>query len=190
MQSQLDSARRCRSNAEDICLIAKFLDGSESAFEELFRKYQGRLLSICRHFLCNDTDAEDAVQDAFLSIYHGLARFRGDSSFYTWAYGIAVRSCISHRRRHRPATEPLDDVPEAADCRVGDDIDRIIVQQAVSKMPEQYRIVLILKYYEQLSMEEIAAILGCSADRIKMRLHRARNALRGVLDLDMGGDRR
>ncbi len=186
MQSQLDSARRARSNSEDICLIAKFLDGSESAFEELFRKYQSRLLAMCRHFLGNDADAEDAVQDAFLSIYHGLARFRGDSGFYTWAYGIAVRTCLSQRRRRQ--NESLDDMPEPAD-QGGADIDAIVIRQAVSKLPDQHRIVLILKYYEQLSMEEIAQVLGCSADRIKMRLHRARNVLRGALDLEMGGDR-
>jgi RNA polymerase sigma-70 factor (ECF subfamily) len=188
MQQQLDSARRARSNSEDICLIAKFLDGSESAFEELFGKYQRRLFSLCRHFLGNDTDAEDAVQDAFLSIYHGLARFRGDSGFYTWAYGITVRSCISLRRKHRRKTESLDEMPEPVD-QGGADIDAIVVRQAVSKLPDQHRVVLILKYYEQLSMEEIAQVLGCSADRIKMRLHRARNTLRGELDLEMGGDR-
>lgn len=186
MQSQLDSARKARSNSEDICLIAKFLDGSESAFEELFRKYQRRLFSLCRHFLGNDTDAEDAVQDAFLSIYHGLARFRGDSGFYTWAYGITVRTCLSQRRRRR--TESLDDMPEPAE-QGGAYIDAVMIRQAVSKLPDQHRIVLILKYYEQLSMAEIAQVLGCSADQIKMRLHRARNVLRGVLDLEMGGDR-
>ena len=189
MQQQLDSARKARSNSEDICLIAKFLDGSESAFEELFRKYQRRLFSLCRHFLGNDADAEDAVQDAFLSIYHGLSRFRGDSGFYTWAYGITVRSCISHRRKQRRPTESLDDMPEPVDRANHDEIDAIVIRQAVSKLPDQHRIVLILKYYEQLSMEEIAQVLGCSADRIKMRLHRARNALRGVLDPEMGGDR-
>ena len=189
MQQQLDSARKSRSNSEDICLIAKFLDGSESAFEELFRKYQSRLFSTCRHFLCNDTDAEDAAQDAFLSIYHGLAHFRGDSSFYTWAYGITARSCFTHRRKHGRSTEQLDQMPECADDCETAGIDRIVIRQAVAKLPDQYRIVLILKYYEQLSMEEMAAILGCSADQIKMRLHRARNALRGILNLDMGGDR-
>lgn len=188
MQSQLDSARRARSNSEDICLIAKFLDGSESAFEELFRKYQSRLFSICRHFLGNESDAEDAVQDAFLSIYYGLKRFRGDSSFYTWAYGITVRSCVSHRRKHRRVTEQLGEMAECADDRGTADIERIVIRQAVSKLPDQHRMVLILKYYEQLSMEEMSPILGCSADQIKMRLHRARNALRGVLDLDMGGE--
>ena len=95
MQSQLDSTRKARSNCEDICLIAKFLDGSESAFEELFRKYQSRLFSLCRHFLGNNTDAEDAVQDAFLSIYHGLGRFRGDSGFYTWAYAASPSEAAS-----------------------------------------------------------------------------------------------
>lgn len=187
MQGQLQSARRLQSNHEDICLIAEFLNGSESAFEELFRKYQRRLFSLCRHFLDNDADAEDAVQDAFLSIYQGLTRFRGDSGFYTWAYGITVRSCLSHRRKRK--TESLDDIPEPADRANRDEIDRIVIRQAVSKLPDDHRIVLILKYYEQLSMEEIAQVLGCPADRIKMRLHRARNVLRGVLDIEMGGDR-
>lgn len=183
---QLDSARKARSNSEDICLIAKFLDGSESAFEELFRKYQGRLFSLCRHFLGSEADAEDAVQDAFLSIYHALGRFRGDSAFYTWAYGITARCCLSHRRRNRRPMERLDDIPEPSEDRGRSDIDRIVVREAVSKLPDQHRIVLVLKYYEQLSMEEIGRVLDCPVERIRMRLHRARNALRGVLD--MGGD--
>lgn len=187
MQSTTEAARKARSNCEDICLIARFLDGSESAFEELFRKHQAQLFSVSLRFLGNRTEAEDAVQEAFLDIYQGLSRFKGQSSFLTWAYSITVRRCMTRMRkaaRHGELSQALYESPG----KHSPDIDRILVQEAVDKLSDNHRIVLILKYYEQLSMQEIAEILGYGVAQVKMRLHRARNALRNLLSQTIGDE--
>lgn len=187
MKGQLEVARKAKSNCEDICLIARFLDGSEAAFEELFRKYQGRLFSFCRHFLCNATEAEDVVQDTFLEVYRGLKGFRGDSTFMTWLYAIASRKCMTRYRQLERSVQPAESFEPESDWEMPD-LDRMLVRQAISELPDQYRMVLILKYYEQFSLEEMAHTLGDGTDRLKMRLHRARNALKDILKQQTGGD--
>ena len=189
MQKEAERVQKARSNCEDICLIAKFLDGSEAAFEELFRKYQRRLFSVCRHFLGSYTEAEDAVQDAFLDIYNGLKHFKGKSSFHTWAYRITVRTCISRMHKLKRRNESVSEWVESPSAEGNPDIEGIMIQQAISRLPDQHRIVLILKYYEQLSIEEIAQALECSTDQMKMRLHRARNAMKGLLTQPTGGEK-
>ena len=188
MQKDAETVQKARSNCEDICLIAKFLDGSEAAFEELFCKYQCRLFSVCRHFLGSHTEAEDAVQDAFLVMYGALKRFKGESSFHTWAYAITVRTCFLRIRRINRRNEITNDRMDSISAEGNQNIERIVIQQAISKLPDQHRIVLILKYYQQLSIEEIAQALECSSDQMKMRLHRARNAMKDLLTQPTGGE--
>lgn len=183
-----ETIRKARSNCEDICLIAKFLDGSKSAFEELFHKHQRKLFSVCRHFLGSSVEAEDATQDTFLSIYRGLKYFKGESSFRTWAYQITARTCMTRMHRIKRHNELSAELIEHPSARGNQSIDHIVVQDAISKLPDHYRAVLILRYYEQLSTEETAEALGCSIGQIKMRLHRSRNALKDILSQTTGGE--
>ncbi len=189
MLKEAERLRKVQSNCEDICLIAEFLDGSEAAFEELFHKYQARLFSVCRRFLGSRAEAEDTVQDAFLQIYSSLKRFRGESSFHTWAYGITVRTCISRMRKLRKRAESTGEWAEFPSAEGNPDVDRILIQQTISRLPDNHRIVLILRYYEQLSIEEAAQALQCGADQMKMRLHRARNAMKDLLTQPIGGEK-
>ena len=189
MQKEAERLRRVQSNCEDVCLIAEFLNGSEAAFEELFRKYQSRLFSVCRHFLGSHAEAEDTVQDAFVQIYSSLKRFRGESSFHTWAYGITVRTCISRMRKLKRHAESTGEWAELPSAEGNPDVERILIQQTISRLPDSHRIVLILRYYEQLSIEEAAQVLQCGADQMKMRLHRARNAMKELLTQPTGGER-
>ena len=165
-------------------LIARFLNGDEAAFETLFRAYQHRFLALSRRFLDDQNEAEDVVQEAFVDIYHGLRRFRRQSSFQTWAYRIVVRKCGERQRKQaRQAIVPasLDTMRDMAGGETLPGADAMVVQQALKRLPADVRMALILRYYEQLSHEEIAEILNCNVGQAKMRVHRAKNALKELL---------
>lgn len=166
------------SHMEDKELIARFLTGEASAFERLFRKYQHPLFSVCRQFFDNIEDAEDVVQDAFLQIYQGLPRFKGRSTFFTWAYSVTVHACLAKaRRRNR---RRIDADAMNAHIQVADPV-RQQMRDAVMALPDRFRMVIILQYYQELSHEEIAQVLGWTIGQVKINLHRARFKLRESL---------
>ncbi len=160
------------TDSEDQTLIAQFLAGDEGAFSALFRKYQGRFLSVARRFLNDDGEAEDVTQEAFLDIYHGLRHFRHGSSFHTWAYRILVRKCgerqkrLARRRQGSASLESLRELPAAEGMPRAESL---LVQETLQRLPDDARMTLILKYYEQLSSEEIAEVLNCNVGQAKMR---------------------
>jgi len=164
------------SHAEDKWLIARFLAGEAAAFERLFRKYQGPLFAICRRFFGNAADAEDVLQDAFLQIYAGLARFNGRSTFFTWAYSVAVHTCLTKARRVKRA----QDTGSLVEKRTPDPL-RQQVRDAVLALPDRYRMVVILQYYQGLSQAEIAQVLHWTVGQVKINAHRARHLLREAL---------
>ena len=168
----------------DFGLIARFLNGDEGAFETLFRHYQHRFLALSRRFLDDQSEAEDVVQEAFVDIYHGLRHFNRRSAFQTWAYRIVVRKCGERRRRQaqRQIGPVFSGWYARAACgrdpaRCGGDVGA----RGHAALPDEARMVLILRYYEQFSGEEIAEILGCNVGQAKMRVHRAKNALKELL---------
>jgi RNA polymerase sigma-70 factor (ECF subfamily) len=168
----------------DFGLIARFLNGDEAAFETLFRNYQHRFLALSRRFLDDQAEAEDVVQEAFVDIYHGLRRFNRRSSFQTWAYRIVVRKCGERRRKQAQrqiAPTPLDTMRDLPAVETLPGVEDMLVRQAMRRLPDDARMVLILRYYEQFSGEEIAQILNCNVGQAKMRVHRAKNALKDLL---------
>ena len=171
-------------DSEDQILITQFLTGDEGAFATLFRKYQGRFLSIARRFLNDEGEAEDVTQETFLDIYHGLRKFRRGSSFHTWAYRILVRKCGERQKRlsrHRQSSAALESMRELPSPGGLPFADGLLIQGALQRLPDDARMLLILKYYEQLSSEEIAEVLNCNVGQAKMRAHRAKNALKDLL---------
>ncbi len=144
--------------------------GDARAFEEIARTYRAPIYRICYRYTGNREDAEDIVQDVLLRAYRGLAGFRGDSSFRTWLYRIAVNACLSWVSGQR-ATEALpleipDTRPTPAELfsrgRTAE-----VVRRAVRKLPERQRITLVLRVYEELSHKEIGEILGCPVGTAK-----------------------
>lgn len=124
------------------------------------------------------------VQEAFVDIYHGLRHFNRRSAFQTWAYQIVVRKCGERRRRQaqrQMAPSSLDGMRELPAVATLPDVEEMLVQEAMRQLPDEARMVLILRYYEQFSGEEIAEILGCNVGQAKMRVHRAKNALKELL---------
>jgi RNA polymerase sigma-70 factor, ECF subfamily len=184
---------------EDAGLLSRLRAGDDEAFELVVRTYSGRLLAVTRRILCNDEDARDAVQDALLSAFRSLDRFEGGSLVSTWLHRIAVNAALmklrTRRRKpeesiehllpvyqndghHREAfsswNEPVDVAMTRAD-------NRALVRRCIEELPETYRTVLVLRDIEELDTEETAQALGISGNAVKIRLHRARQALRALL---------
>src|SRR5262245_863739 len=159
-----------------------------------------RFSAEARRILRNEEDANDAVQDAFLSAFKGISQFKGQSRLGTWLHRIAVNAALSRLRKlQRHPEKPIEDllphfgdgehqidppVPWQAtpETTVQGQETRDLVQRCISQLPETYRIVLLLRDIEGLATEETAQLLGTSTAVIKTRLHRARQALRSLLD--------
>lgn len=184
----------------DASLLAALRSGDESAFETLVRSYGGRMLAVARRVLGNDDDAQDAVQEAFLSAFKSLAAFDGRSQLATWLHRIVVNaSLMKLRTKKRHPEQSIDDLlptfktdghqqaPAARWKESGPaESDRLetreLVRQQIEKLPESYRIVLLLRDIEEHDTETVAQMLDISVAAVKVRLHRARQALRTLLD--------
>ena len=181
-------------------LVERLLAGEEQAYEELVRTYGGRLLAVARRFLPVEEDARDAVQDAFLSAFRSIDRFEGNAQLSTWLHRIVVNAALMklRTRRRKPEQSIEDFLPDylddghfarpASPWRV-DGLDpteqkelRELVMNSIQSMPEGHRNVLLLRDIEDLDTEETAELLGISPGAVKTRLHRARQALRELLE--------
>lgn len=161
-------------------------------FEQLVAEYADRLYRVALRITASPADAEDALQEAFLAALEHWQSFRGEASPATWLYRIAVNAAISRQRqkRRRPV-EPLEAADEAAVQAPpwGGDVSRRAelnelqreIEKGIATLPEEHRIVLILRDAEGMSTAEVAEILQISEANVKSRLHRARFALRDYL---------
>jgi RNA polymerase sigma-70 factor (ECF subfamily) len=193
------------STDHDRTLIAGLQAGESDAFETLVREHGPRLLRLARRFLVNEEDARDAVQDAFVAVYRSIGTFESGSALGTWLHRIVVNACLMKLRtkRRRPEedieaylprfledghqVEPSTPWTESADNVLEREELRAVVREAIAKLPDTYRIVLHLRDIEEWSTAETAEILGTSRNVVKIRLHRARQALRTLLDRHMRG---
>lgn len=192
-----------RSNeavSDEVELLAGLRAGSEWAYGELLRRHGGRLLAVARRILRSDDEALDAVQEALIQAFRNLESFAGQSRLSTWLHRITVNASLMRirRRRSRPE-EPIEallpsfvedghstvefrdwgETPESALAR--EEL-RSAVREAIDRLPDSYRTVLVLRDIEELDTAEVAELLGASANAVKIRLHRARQALRTLLD--------
>lgn len=181
-------------------LTARLRAGEEAAFEELVRLAGPRLLAVARRMLDREEDAQDAVQEAFLSAFRSLDRFDERSRLTTWLHRIVVNACLMRLRaqRRRPERSIEDLLPEflpdghqknpsrswkpAESAGIERDEVRALVRDKIEELPEPYRMILILRDIEELDTDETAAVLAISPAAVKTRLHRARQALRALLD--------
>ncbi len=181
-------------------LVARLRAGEEAAYEELGRGYGGRLLAVARRFLRSEDDARDAVQDAFLSAFKNIERFEGQARLSTWLHRIVVNAALMklRTRRRKPETPIEELLPgfledghlahPAVEWRKGDPdpVERAelrgLVLEKIQELPEGYRNVLMLRDIEDLDTEETAQMMGLSTGAVKTRLHRARLALRELLE--------
>jgi len=157
--------------------------GEREAFRVLFETYKDKIYSIALRFSGEEALAMDIAQDTFLKLYSSIADFRGESQFSTWVYRLVVNSCLDQKRKSWRMI-PMADELLAVMRAPGDALHAVIrtevserVQRAVEKLPEEQRIVVVLRYTEGLAYEEIAEVIGCSMGTVASRLNRAHRVL-------------
>jgi RNA polymerase sigma-70 factor, ECF subfamily len=159
--------------------------GEREAFDRLVERYQRDIYRLCYRYVNNHEDANDMAQEVFLKAYRAIGRFRGDSSFSTWLYRIAVNTCLNFRATRRP---PVQELPEALPDRAIGAAERLETEEAsarvraaVSRLPEKQRAAVILKIYHDLTHEEVAGILGSTVGTVKANLFHALGKLRKLM---------
>ena len=187
------------TGGSDADLLARLRAGDEAAFEELVRNETRHLLAVARRLVRNEEDAQDVVQQAFLSAFRALPSFNGQSRLTTWLHKITANAALMklRTRSRRPEDSIEDLLPQfledghhaeqfsewvlPADVRLVRHETRTHVRAAIEQLPDGYRRVLILRDIEEFSTEETAETLGLTATAVKVRLHRARQALLKLL---------
>ena len=173
-------------------LVARVQKGDKRAFDMLVLKYQYKVHAIISRYIKDFDEVNDVSQEAFIKAYRALAKFRGESQFYTWLYRIAVNTAKNYlvARNRRP---PASDV-DAADADYYEGGDRLrdiaspenllyrdeleaVVDSAIKDLPEDLRTAVTLREFEGLSYEEIAEVMGCPVGTVRSRIFRAREAI-------------
>lgn len=170
---------------EDKELISRIRDGDIEAFEVLVNIYGNRLLKTCYLILKDEKDAEDALQDTFLLVHKNIKKFKGKSTLYTWLYAIAVNQC-RNRLRKKKELVPFDDSVEFGEIedleeKVMEYISKEKLRKELLSLPFIYREVLVLFYFNDLSIKEISEVLEEKEGTVKSKLSRGRNILQGYL---------
>ncbi len=193
------------AEVSDLDLVQRVQQGDRRAFDQLVLRYQHKVLKLVMRYLRNHAEAEDIAQEAFLKAYRAIHSFRGDSAFYTWIYRIAINTAKNAlvAAKRRPLDYDLDLQDPEQNERAGrlrdeatpesllltDEI-RQTVDAAIGALPEDLRRAVVLREYEGLSYEEIAAVMECPVGTVRSRIFRAREAidrqLRPVFDAGLG----
>ena len=183
---------------DDVDLVSRCQQGDTAAFNELVTRYRGKVYAMIYNMVHNEQDAWDLAQDGFLKAWKSIARFRGQSSFYTWLYRIMMNVTIDSLRRKQVAgdTEFDDSIalrnidpnsvttPRAglmpADKVAGDEI-RLRIDAAISRLSPEHRAVILMREIEGLEYQEIADSLDCSIGTVMSRLFYARKKMQTML---------
>jgi RNA polymerase sigma-70 factor (ECF subfamily) len=180
-----------QSELQDEVVVSRVLAGETALFEILMRRYNQRLYRVSRVILRDDGEAEDVMQDAYVRAYEHLNQFAGKAAFSTWLTRIAIHEALARKRR-RGRMEELDALttangdsmsilkssapsPEAGAAQAEA---RQLLEEAIDRLPENYRTVVVLREVEEMSVAETAESLGVTDAVIKTRLHRAHAMLR------------
>ena len=189
--SSLSSPLTAQSELQDEAVVTRVLAGETALFEILMRRYNQRLYRVSRVILRDDGEAEDVMQDAYVRAYEHLHQFAGKAAFSTWLTRIAIHEALARKRR-RGRMEELDALtstngdtmpilkssaltPEAGTAQSEA---RQLLEEAIDRLPENYRTVVVLREVEEMSVAETAESLGVTDAVVKTRLHRAHAMLR------------
>ena len=188
------------AKAGDAELIARIRAGDENASETLVRENIGAMLAVARRFLRCEAESADAVQEAFILAFRALDSFEGNSALSSWLHRIVINRCLRRLQgRNRRRTVSLNDLlpgfdehgrhgrpasprVSAAEHQLIRSETRAQVRACIERLPASYRTVLVLRDIEELDTDQTAARLGCTPAAVKTRLHRARQALRSLLE--------
>lgn len=186
-----------KAPADDAQLIALAKAGNGAAVRALIQNNNRRIYRVARSILRDETEAEDVVQDTYLRAFASLATFRQEASFSTWLTRIALNLALERRRRSAPALDEMRSEFTDARSRVipfpvaqpaSPEADlarrqvRDLLEEAIDKLPDAFRLVFILRDVEEMSIEETAHYLSLKPQTVKTRLHRARRLLRAAFD--------
>lgn len=178
-------------------LVRRLQAGEDAAFEDLVRLHGPRMLAVARRYLPVEADAEDAVQDAFVSVARSIGAFEGGSRLSTWLHRVVVNAALMRirARSRRPERSADEDTLEAATgsagrpgapCATTEGASkaelRSLVREEIDRLSEPHRIVLVLRDLDGMDLDQVAAVLGIGLTTVKMRLHHGRRALRAALE--------
>lgn len=177
------------SPASDYALARRTSEGDMSAFEELYRRHNRRVYSLCLRMTQNVEEAEDLAQETFIQFFRKAGSFRGDSAFTTWLHRLTVNQVLMHFRKRKSRDEKTTEdgeIPEQIVLGTEDSakmpvVDRIALGKAMAQLPPGYRAVFTLHDVEGHEHDEISRMLGCSVGTSKSQLHKARKKLRWLL---------
>ncbi|OOZ42021.1 RNA polymerase sigma factor RpoE [Solemya pervernicosa gill symbiont] len=180
------------SQATDQELVVRVQEGDKRAFDLLVLKYQQRIIKLISRYIKDQSEVLDVTQEAFIKAYRAIAKFRGDSAFYTWLYRIAINTAKNYlvSRGRRPPSSDIDadeieKIDAPATMRDGDSPEALAmrdeVMQTVSttieRLPEELRTAILLRELEGMSYEEIAQTMECPVGTVRSRIFRAREAI-------------
>jgi RNA polymerase sigma factor (sigma-70 family) len=189
-----------RSHGEDEALVRRVVAGDRAAFEQIMRRHNRRLYRLARATLRDEAEAEDALQDAYLSAYAKMAQFRGDAALSTWLSRLVLNECLGRLRRTARRDNVVQIVAPHADAELdtlgtseseGPDQAamraqvRTLLECKLDALPHALRAVFVLRSVEELSVEETAASLGIPEATVRSRHFRARSMLRESLAQDI-----
>lgn len=181
--------------------VARVRAGDTASFELLMRRHNRRVYRAARAIVKRDDEAEDVMQDAYVRAYEHLGEFRGDAGFGTWVARIAVHEAFARLRRERrfalaapPSEEATSMLPESnrtPEQLVNDQQLRHVLEQAIDRLPDDFRAVFVLRAVEQMTGAETADCLGIPEETVKTRLHRAKLRLQEIVmkSLDANSER-
>jgi len=183
--------------SHEMALVELAVRGDKAAFAILMLEYQGRIANVVRRYTTNQSEVFDISQEAFLKAYKAMANFRGESSFYTWLYRIAMNTAKNNLDNQKfrfidldvntldihkaPASFQLNDFSAPEDILIKEESD-FKMHEAVSQLPEKLRIPFMLFENEGHSYIEISQIMHCPIGTIRSRLHRARKKIEAQLN--------
>lgn len=167
---------------DDRDIIARVLAGDRAVFELLVRRHNQRMFRAARAITRTDVDAEDVLQQAWLSVYNHLAQFRGDASFPSWATRITVNEALALTRKRPLVAEVADGASEVApDADLARAQIGVLLEHCLANIPQGNREVMVLRDILELDTAETAACLGLTEEAVRVRLHRARAAVAAAL---------
>jgi RNA polymerase sigma-70 factor (ECF subfamily) len=181
----------------DLELIEEFRSGEQGSFEELLSRYSNKVFSLASRLTRNTEDAEEVLQDVFVTVHRKIASFEGKSSFSSWLYRVTVNAAFMKlRKRRQDLSVPLEDVvqqtytvsalksPESAFVDAQSIRNQMLeaLENAIRKLPDDYRPVFILRDVDGLTSREVSKILDLTVPAVKSRLHRSRLMLRRKLN--------
>jgi RNA polymerase sigma-70 factor (ECF subfamily) len=173
--------------ADDRALVLECLAGRRGAFDVLVERHRRHVYLLCYRFAGNHEDASDLAQETFIRAYRALGGFKGQSAVGTWLYRIAVNLCLNHVSARAPAIEPLgnreyiDARRESADAALLRAERAAELRAAIARLPKKQRATLLLRVYQELPHNQIAAILGSSVGAVKANFFHAIGNLRKFL---------